>query len=94
LIKTVIRGLEGVWNTGLTREAGMTIGEDRVRVRYNTYDNSLVYKIKRSTGYMIDICEEMKERGSGSPEMLRCLALAQTTYEQAAMWAVKALTTE
>jgi hypothetical protein len=54
----------------------------------------LVYKIKRSTGYMIDICEEMKERGSGSPEMLRCLALAQTTYEQAAMWAVKALTTE
>jgi hypothetical protein len=69
----------------------MSLGEDRVRVKFNPSDNSLVSQIKQKSAELIDLCEEHKER-SGSGEAIRLWALAQTQYEDAAMWAVKAAT--
>jgi hypothetical protein len=45
-----------------------------------------VYEIKRKSAELIDMCEPLKSRDP------RCAALAQTAYEEAAMWAVKAAT--
>jgi hypothetical protein len=70
----------------------MSIGEDRVRVSFNPSDSSPVYHIKRKTAELIDLCEQLKLDRHGSPEELRLWALAQTHYEDAAMWAVKAAT--
>jgi hypothetical protein len=68
----------------------MTIGEDRVRIKYSPSDNDLVSQIKQKTAELIDLCETMKD--SQLSERGRCIALAQTHYEDAAMWAVKAAT--
>jgi hypothetical protein len=64
----------------------MTIGEDRVRVKFNPDGNSVVDQIKSKTAELIDLCEELKDKDP------RLVALAQTHYEDAAMWAVKAAT--
>lgn len=66
----------------------MTIGEDRVRIRFNPSSVSEVDKIKQSTAMMIDYCDTLKHSG----EQARCASLAQTAYEEAEMWAVKAAT--
>lgn len=70
----------------------MSLGEDRVRIKFNPSDDSLVAKIKQKSAELIDLCEEVRQTGIGSAEANRCLALAQTHYEDAAMWAVKAAT--
>jgi hypothetical protein len=66
----------------------MTIGEKRVRTDFNPSANSLVDMIKQDTAKLIDRCEELKDRDP------RLAALAQTAYEEAAMWAVKLATNE
>lgn len=70
----------------------MTIGEDRVRIKFNPSDNSLVSQIKQKSAELIDLCEQNKAAITGGPEVNRLWALAQTHYEDAAMWAVKAAT--
>ena len=67
-----------------------------MRVKFNPSDNSTVGLIKQKSAELIDICEKMKEQIPANPggEIMRCLALAQTHYEDAAMWAVKAATAE
>ena len=65
-------------------------GEEAVRYTFNPTDNRDVQHIRRETAYLIDFCEDIKNkdpRGRG-----RLVALAQTAYEEAAMWAVKAAT--
>jgi hypothetical protein len=71
-----------------------TLGDLRVRASFNPSADNLVDKIKHATAMLIDICEEMKgvDKQSNGPEKLRLIALAQTAYEEAAMWAVKAAT--
>jgi hypothetical protein len=64
-----------------------SIGALRVRESFNPSKDSMVDKIKRYTADLIDLCEELK------PLDPRLAALAQTSYEEAAMWAVKAATT-
>jgi hypothetical protein len=65
----------------------MSLGEDRVRIKFNPSDSSLVSRIKQKSAELIDLCEaELKSRDP------RLAALAQTHYEDAAMWAVKAAT--
>jgi len=64
-----------------------SIGALRVRESFNPSKDSMVDKIKRHTADLIDLCEELK------PLDGRLAALAQTAYEEAAMWAVKAATT-
>jgi hypothetical protein len=67
---------------------GGSIGAQRVRESFNPSKDNMVDKIKRYTADLIDLCEELK------PLDGRCAALAQTAYEEAAMWAVKAATTK
>ena len=65
----------------------MSLGMDRVRLSFNPSSDSLVDQVKRLSADLIDLCEEHK---SLDP---RLAALAQTHYEDAAMWAVKLVTT-
>ncbi len=64
----------------------MTLGENRVRMTFNPGQNWVVARIKQDTAVLIDFCESLKEKDP------RLAALAQTAYEEAAMWAVKAAT--
>jgi hypothetical protein len=72
----------------------MSLGQDRVRIKFNPSDNSDVAQIKVKTAELIDLCEQARSRKSGfpDPEQQRLWSLAQTHYEDAAMWAVKAAT--
>lgn len=63
-----------------------TIGEVRVRVEFNPSQSDLVSQIKQKTAELINLCEQFKNVDP------RLTSLAQTTYENAAMWAVKAAT--
>jgi hypothetical protein len=75
----------------------MSLGEDRVRIKFNPSDNSLVNQIKQKSAELIDLVEELKfsaQRTGSQSEVIRLCALAQTHYEDAAMWAVKASTYE
>ena len=64
----------------------MSIGEDRVRVKFNPSADSVVDQIKQKSAELIDLCETLKQKDP------RLVSLAQTHYEDAAMWAVKAAT--
>jgi hypothetical protein len=76
----------------------MTIGEDRVRIKFNPSASNLVDDIKQRTAKLIDMCDEqsrvMKVPTRSSVEAGRLWALAMTHYETAAMYAVKAATAE
>lgn len=63
-----------------------TIGESRVRTEFNPTNNGLVDQIKQKTAELINLCEELKAKDG------RLASLAQTEYESASMWAVKAAT--
>lgn len=83
-----------------------TFGEKRVRINFNNKFNSDVDKIKAETALLIDFLQsirtnEVSKTSSDSltknlvtGEKLRLISLAQTAYEEAAMWAVKAITSE
>jgi hypothetical protein len=64
-----------------------TLGEKRVRADFNPSSNELVSEIKAKTAELIDLCGNALQ--TKEP---RLAALAQTAYEEAAMWAVKAAT--
>ncbi len=70
----------------------MTIGEERIRVSFNPSEDELVAKIKGDSAALVDVLEQMKTSRTDEPGVLRLIALAQTAYEEAAMWAVKAAT--
>ena len=63
-----------------------TIGEQRVRTEFNPSANSMVDLLKQKTAEVIDMCETLKAKDT------RLASLAQTAFEEAAMWAVKAAT--
>ena len=65
-----------------------TIGEKRVRTEFNPSKDDTVSKIKQKTAELINLCEELKEKDP------RLASIAQTEYESAAHWAVKAATAE
>ncbi len=58
----------------------------RVRTSFNVSGDSVVDQIKHKTAELIDLVETVKTKDG------RLASLAQTTYEEAAMWAVKAAT--
>jgi hypothetical protein len=64
----------------------MSIGEDRVRLSFNPSANAEVENIKRKAAELIDLCETLKQKDG------RLASLAQTAFEEGAMWAVKAAT--
>lgn len=63
-----------------------TLGEARVRTEFNPANSSIVDQIKQKSAELINLCETLKEKDG------RLALLAQTGYEEAAMWAVKAAT--
>jgi len=63
-----------------------TIGEVRVRTDFNPANDSVVDQIKQKTAELINLVESVKGKDG------RLASLAQTTYEEAAMWAVKCAT--
>lgn len=81
-----------------------SLGEKRARIDFNPSDKSSVYMIKAETAALINRLEEIRkeeintfhgnddERIEMVKEKLRLIELAQTQYELAAMWAVKAVT--
>lgn len=82
-----------------------TLGEKRIRVAFNPSGESVVDKIKQQSAELIDLlqavrADEVSKTYNESPEAmreksgekLRLISLAQTAYEEAAMWAVKAAT--
>jgi hypothetical protein len=64
-----------------------TKGEQMVRISFNPAGDHLTEQIKQMTAELIDMCEANKDKDP------RLAALAVTTYENAAMWAVKLATT-
>lgn len=63
-----------------------TLGEQRVRTDFNTTESTLVNEIKTKTAQLINLCEELKSKDA------RLASIAQTEFETAAMYAVKAAT--
>lgn len=63
-----------------------TIGEQRVRTEFNPAQSDKVSQIKQKSAELINLCEELKEKDP------RAASLAQTAFEEAAMWGVKAAT--
>jgi hypothetical protein len=70
----------------------MSLGEDRVRIKFNPSDNSIVSQIKQKSAELIDLVQSMPKPEGKESEFARLCALANTHYEDAAMWAVKAAT--
>jgi hypothetical protein len=81
----------------------LTLGEERVRVTFNPSTDSAVDAIKQQSAAIInlanDIPEPIKKEDEGDrtysyrlSEFRRLKALAMTSYEEGAMWAVKAIT--
>ena len=64
----------------------LSVGEFRVRTKFNPSADGVVDQIKQKSAELIDLCESLK------PKDGRLASLAQTSYEEAAMWAVKAAT--
>lgn len=73
-----------------------TLGEQRVRVEFNPENNSYVDQIKQKTAELINLINDSMYKPSLSEEEIkefnRLKALAMTSYEEAAMWAVKSAT--
>jgi len=63
-----------------------TIGEERVRTEFNPSQSDVVSQIKQKTAELINLCEDLKTKDG------RLASIAQTGYEEAGMWAVKAAT--
>lgn len=73
---------------------GKTLGEARVRTDFNVAGSSVVDELKQKTAELINLCESLKPTDGSvmNGEKGRLIAKAQTDFEQAAMWAVKAAT--
>lgn len=69
----------------------MSLGEDRVRTKFNPSADGLVDQIKQQTAKLIDLCDQAHVDAVGG-ETKRLWSLAMTHYEDAGMWAVKAAT--
>ena len=69
----------------------MTLGETRVRTDFNIAGLDTVTQIKQKSAELIDLVNQLDSAPNPS-EAGRLKSLAMTSYEEAAMWAVKAAT--
>lgn len=87
------------------QEFNPTIGETRVRTKFNPSSQNDVDVIKNKSAEMINMLQAMRNdeasktydkspeaKNELSGERLRLISIAQTKFEEAAMWAVKAAT--
>ena len=68
-----------------------TLGEARVRTDFNVTGSSTVDEIKQKSAELINLVKSLPV-SEGRSEKSRLISLACTSYEEAAMWAVKAAT--
>ena len=66
----------------------LSLGMRRVRATFNPSGNGNVDALKTVSAHLIDLCENLKQSGHDS----RLCSLAQTAFEEGAMWATKAAT--
>ena len=66
-----------------------SLGQFRVGISFNPGGNPLVDEIKYKAAELIDMIDSIQTR---EDEVVRLKALAMTHIEDAAMWAVKAVT--
>ncbi|MDV3585630.1 hypothetical protein CMU68_10540 [Elizabethkingia anophelis] len=73
-----------------------TLGEIRLRTDFSITKTDYESLVKQQTALLIDILEKQRLDGSlpAVSEKQRLISIAQSKYEEAAMFAVKALTTE
>jgi len=69
----------------------MSLGEERVRADFNPSKSSAVDLIKQQAAKFINTCNALSDKTT-DPEVGRCLSIAMTHMETAAMYAVKAAT--
>jgi hypothetical protein len=67
----------------------MSKGEYRVGVTFNPSGNEMVDQVKVKAAELVDVLQPIVDFGG---EAGRCAGIAQTKFEEAAMWAVKAIT--
>ena len=85
--------------------SNLTLGEQRVRTEFNPSKEGVVDQIKQKSAELINLMQAIRNdevsktydksveaKNEVSGEKLRIISLAQTAYEEAAMWAVKAAT--
>ena len=68
-----------------------TLGEYRVGIDFNVSGSDDVLYFKATTAGLIDHLKSLQDK-CDNPEAKRAFAEAMTNYENAAMWAVKAVT--
>lgn len=73
-----------------------TLGQIRVRTDFNVTKADNISLVKQQTANLIDMLEDLRKdnRAMIDQEKQRLISIAQSKYEEAAMFAVKALTTE
>ena len=69
----------------------MTRGEMRVGITYNPWNSDCVTNVKRKAAEIIDLCLDYAD-GSPNPEVMRLATTAALKYEEATLWAIKAIT--
>lgn len=73
-----------------------TLGEIRIRTSFNPSNQGYVDQIKQKSAELIDLVNSAANKPSWDDETVgewkRLKSLALTSYEEAAMWAVKAAT--
>jgi hypothetical protein len=75
----------------------MTLGEYRVGITFNPSGNPQVEELKRAAAHFIDLCDKFRTDKQYSEhldraEVERLFFVAMVHAEDAAMWAVKAIT--
>lgn len=75
-------------------EKEKSLGEKRIRTEFNPSKAGNVEFLKQQSAEIIDVLEAYKTdpRNEVDGEKARLIAMAQTKYEEAAMWGVKAVT--
>ncbi|MCL1652565.1 hypothetical protein BAZ12_00600 [Elizabethkingia miricola] len=73
-----------------------TLGQIRVRTDFNVTKADNISLVKQQTANLIDMLEDLRKdnRSMIDQEKQRLISITQSKYEEAAMFAVKALTTE
>ena len=73
-----------------------TLGEKRVRVEFNVNNDEYIHLLKQKSAELINLIDQVANHPSWNDETfkecLRLKALAMTSIEEGAMWAVKAVT--
>lgn len=72
----------------------LSLGEKRLRINFKDIKPGSVSFLKRHTAQIINVLEDFKNdpRNTIDPETARLISTAQTHFENAVMWGVKAVT--